>query len=395
MIGRLIASVAVLVLLGVPNAAAHKPSDSYLTVTLAGRATIRWDIALRDLELIVGLDDDVDGNITWGELRSRSDTIDRTARNSLTVTVDGQPRRLSPGPIRVTDHTDGGYAVLDFDAGPIEDDGRVRLTYDLLFDIDPTHRGLASIRNRDATSVHIFDPDHRTLDIKVGHTPRGTLATYFLLGVEHIFEGYDHILFLLALLLPSVLTPGRSRVSDDAADADAADDRRRSGSIRRRPVRSFRVALVGVVRLVSMFTLAHTLTLWLATTGWVDLPSRWVESVIAASIIVAAADNLLPRSRLPGWPVAFGFGLIHGFGFAGVLSGLNVDPSTRLTALLGFNLGVEAGQLLIVAVFLPIAYALRHRREYRRWVLRGGSVLIIALAAVWLVERVADVAIIS
>jgi len=153
------------------------------------------------------------------------------------------------------------------------------------------------------------------------------------------------------------------------------------------PVASFGPAFWDVLRIVTAFTVAHSVTLSLAALGLVALPSRLVESAIAASVVLAALNNVWPVFEGRRWMVAFGFGLVHGFGFASVLADLGLPQGTLALALLGFNLGVELGQLAIVAVFLPCAYALRRTRFYRQAVLFGGSLLIAALAAVWLAER--------
>ena len=142
--------------------------------------------------------------------------------------------------------------------------------------------------------------------------------------------------------------------------------------------------------MVTAFTIAHSITLALAALSVVTLPSRLVESAIAASVVLAALNNLWPLVQRARWLVAFTFGLIHGFGFASVLADLGLPQESLVVALLGFNLGVEAGQLVIVAVFLPLAYAVRETWFYRRAVVAGGSGLIAVIAAVWLAERALD-----
>ena len=142
-----------------------------------------------------------------------------------------------------------------------------------------------------------------------------------------------------------------------------------------------------MLRIVTAFTVAHSITLSLATLGLVTLPSRIVESSIAASVVLAALNNVYPVAHGRRWMVAFGFGLLHGFGFASVLVDLGLPQGALALALLGFNLGVECGQLAIVAAFLPLAYAVRRSWFYRRVVLLGGSLVIAVVASVWFVER--------
>jgi hypothetical protein len=185
-------------------------------------------------------------------------------------------------------------------------------------------------------------------------------------GIWHIWSGFDHILFLLALLLPSVLW------------------RQENGW---QPVGEFRKALVNVLKVVTSFTVAHSITLSLATLGVLHLPSRLTESAIAASVVIAAANNIFPIFTRREWMVAFGFGLIHGFGFASGLSDMGITRENLAVTVVGFNLGVEIGQLAIVSAFLPVAYALRLSWVYPRIVMAGGSCGIVLIAAVWLIER--------
>jgi hypothetical protein len=188
-------------------------------------------------------------------------------------------------------------------------------------------------------------------------------------GIWHIWLGYDHVLFLLALLLPAVL-------------------RRVAG--RWEPTQNFLSALWEVLAIVTAFTIAHSITLGLATLGLIALPSRLVESAIAGSVVFAGISNLYPVLIQRRQLVAFLFGLIHGFGFATVLSDLGLPKGSLALSLVSFNLGVEIGQLAIVAVFLPLAYGLRKSWTYQRLVLVSGSLGIATLACAWLIERTFD-----
>jgi HupE / UreJ protein len=145
-----------------------------------------------------------------------------------------------------------------------------------------------------------------------------------------------------------------------------------------------------VLKVVTAFTLAHSITLSLAALGLISLPSRLVESAIAASVIVAALSNLRGAVEGRRWIMAFIFGLIHGFGFASVLADLGLPQGALVLALVGFNVGVELGQLAIVLVFLPVAFWLRSTRFYQVGVLRVGSIIVALLAAWWLVQRLFD-----
>lgn len=158
-----------------------------------------------------------------------------------------------------------------------------------------------------------------------------------------------------------------------------------------RPVERFGPAFRDVLGVVTSFTVAHSITLSLAALGAVTLPSRVVESAIAVSVVLAALNNVWPVVLARRWVLAFAFGLIHGFGFASVLADLGLPQASLLPALVAFNLGVEAGQLAVVALFLPLAFAVRDTRFYGRTVFVGGSLLVAALAAAWFAERAFDV----
>jgi HupE / UreJ protein len=154
--------------------------------------------------------------------------------------------------------------------------------------------------------------------------------------------------------------------------------------------KEFRAAFIDVLKIVTAFTIAHSFTLSLATLQVVIVPARISESAIAMSVVLAALNNLFPIVQGKRWVVAFCFGLIHGFGFASVLADLGLSRGVLALALVGFNLGVEVGQIAIVGAFLPLAYLLRRTWLYRTFVLAGGSSAIVVIAALWFVERALD-----
>ncbi len=360
-------------------AQAHKPSDSYLTITVAeGAVTGRWDIALRDLDFAIGLDADGDGAITWGEVRARHAEIAAYALARLSIRADGadapagagaavQSCMIDVGAQALDDHTDGSYSVLPLTIRCPQIPKRLTIGYRLFADLDPQHRGLLNLQAGGVARSAVLGPQApvQSFDLEEASRLRQFLD-YLRDGVWHIWIGFDHILFLLSLLLPAVLVWGGRQW---------------------RGAQTFGAAFWSVVRVVTAFTAAHSITLTLATLGYVSLPSRWVDSAMAASVVLAALNNVWPVFHGRRWMVAFGFGLIHGFGFASVLVDLGLPRDALALALVGFNMGVEGGQLAIVAVFLPLAFSLRRSWFYRRLVMVGGSLVIAVLAAVWLCER--------
>lgn len=359
------------ILLGSSLAFAHKASDSYLNLNLkSSNLTGRWDVALRDLDYAIGLDDNDDGAITWRELKIHRVAVESYLFSKLELRSENQACKLNASGYLVDNHTDGAYVVLPFSSN-CSSNGTLHVNYNLLFDLDPQHRGLLNLETVGGTQTAIFSPENHNLRFVLHEqSPVSQFLEFVREGVLHIWGGIDHILFLLALLLPSVL-------------------RRENG--RWLPVGNFRNALRSVLKIVTAFTLAHSITLSLAALEVVNLPSRLVESTIAASVVLAALNNVFPvvqeRRR---WLVAFGFGLIHGFGFASVLSDLELTREILLRSLVGFNIGVELGQLSIVMLFLPLAFSLRSSSFYNRFTLAIGSLTVAAIAGIWMAERIFD-----
>jgi hypothetical protein len=361
--------ILLLALVALP-AWAHKASDSLLDLDVRGdRIEGRWDIALRDLEEAVGLDTNQDGRLTWGEVRGRQTAIESYALSRLAVSAHGVRCPLTNRDLKLADHVDGTYAVLSLAGRCPDGASALKVDYRLLFDIDRQHRGLAQVRVDGALHPLVFGPDTSAQEIRA-RSAFEVLADFVRQGVLHIWTGYDHILFLVSLLLPAVL------VWQDAGW---------------RPEKRLAHAAADVAKTVTAFTVAHSLTLAPAALGWVSLPSRLVESAIAVSVICAALNNLRPFLGGRRWVAAFGFGLIHGFGFASVLAEVGLPGGQIALALFGFNLGVEIGQLAIVAAVLPPAFALRGRAIYRRGVLPAGSLAIAIFASNWLLQRALDV----
>ena len=355
------------------TALAHKPSDSYLTLRI-DETTIdgQWDIALRDLDAVLDLDGNVDGRIDWGELRRRFGEIDAYAQSHLALSSAGASCPLSIADHEVDRHSDGGYVVLILRAACPSRVDALAVDYGLLFDIDAQHRGLLKLESGSGSVASaVFSASSRRQSLAPAELSAfRQFRAYVADGIQHIAAGFDHLLFLVALLLPSVLVRnGRRWV----------------------PVTSFPRALRSVAGTVTAFTAAHSVTLSLATLSIVSLPSRLVESLIELSVLLTAVDNIwpiLPRRR---WQVAFAFGLLHGFGFASVLMDLKLPPSSLTLSLFEFNVDVEIRQLVLVLILVPLVYLVRDTRAYLRAGLTFASLFIVLLSSGWLIERSLDV----
>jgi hypothetical protein len=361
-----------LLALGSGRAQAHKASDAYLQLETGGAGTtLRVDVALRDLDAALDIDADGDARLTWAEVRAAQPAIQRY----LLAHVQLAGCALEPLTQTLERRSDGVYAALVLRSTCVPSSVPA-IRYTALADIDPTHRGIArTVLNGQAPVVSVLDPQ-RPVDLQaVAVTATDWNPWEFVReGVHHIVTGYDHVLFLLCLLLPAVM---------------------RRTSRGWRPVERLSQALWPVVGIVSAFTLAHSITLGLSALKWVSLPSSFIEPAIAVTIVLAAVDNLWPIFRGRRALVTFLFGLIHGFGFAGVLSELSLPPGEFALSLLLFNLGIELGQLTIVLVAVGTLYLLRGHRSYPAWAIRGGSAAAIAMGVLWFVERTTDVSLLS
>jgi hypothetical protein len=357
-------------LLGVNSARAHKASDSYLTIRLDERPIqLCWDLALRDLEAAVGLDVDDDGQITWGELKSRQDAITTYALSHLQIISERSKVELDVAEFLVDYHSDGAYVVLVLKLRQANVRSRLQLHYSALFDIDRQHRAILHIESDGRTETAVLGPDQRSYQIDGQPQTGKNFRSFIREGVWHIWTGFDHLLFLAVLLLPTLLQGGHfCGRPDDPANRTVSN----------------------ILKTVTAFTFAHSLTLALAVFQVVSIPARFIEAAIAGSVVIAAANNLVPLLRARGWVLAGSFGLIHGFGFANVLGDLSLPRHSLAVGLFGFNLGVELGQLAVVGILLPVIFLGRRSLPVRRVTLVFGSGSIALVAAIWMAERIFD-----
>lgn len=368
-------------ILGAPLlAAAHQASDAYLRagVDAGGRLALQVDVALRDLDTVLELDADADGRLSWGEVRTREADIAGHVADRLRLDDGRCHLRALPG-LALDLKADGVYALLHY-ASDCAAAGAPALDYGLFRDTDPTHRGLLVVldaQGRPAGPLHSLTPGSAPLRLALsaGAAPEAAgaavrpaeaapAAGFFGEGLHHILIGADHVLFLVCLLLPLVL----------------GTDARRGGWHRQ---------VWPLVGLVTAFTVGHSVTLGLASLRVLSVPASVIEPLIALTIALTALDNIrsfLGRRRAFA---AFAFGLVHGFGFAGPLIELQLAPWAMAGALLQFNLGVEAGQLVVVAAATLLLWPLRERGRAGTW-LRSGSAFAGIVALVWLGERLFD-----
>ncbi len=434
------------VLLLAAPAWAHKASDAYLLLTqrtappaavasaalaappasavmAAGVGTdtfdLRLSLALKDLDAAIPtLDANDDRQLTWGEIKQALPAITRWVGNGARFQCGGQNLPTTWQLQSLEQRSDGAYVRL---AATLKCPANAdwALDYRLLAGIDPTHRLLlagslagqpvaavlapqgrsalvlrpannrqagASGQGAPAQAPGLTDADSQGGGASAAGAPSlpasgwQTLQSFFAEGLHHLVTGYDHLAFLLALLLPIQLLAMRPAASLQrsastvAANSTPANPTGWSG-------------LWQLVRTVTGFTIGHSVTLILATLGWIAASPDWVEPAIAITIAIAAVLNLIPAPRLRGDALALGFGLIHGLGFSGVMTESGVTGSLLVWGLAGFNLGVEAGQLMGGALWCVFHLLLARRPWYHSVVVRGGSWALLALSLYWVGQR--------
>ena len=351
----------VLLFLGMEISQAHTPDTSYTSVEFTPstlRVEFRYD--LESLTRLVKIDANQDGLILESEFRSVETELRRFLRNRVEFEINEQPTDFGEFEQARWPKSDASIPVADWNqtvvAFPFERKVReipesVTLNFRVFEQLGDRHKVLGVFKQPDKPTYEViytfFEPDFLYF---TDYAPSwwSQLGNFVWFGVEHIFIGYDHILFLLALMIGS--------------------------------------SFWQVVKIVSAFTVAHTITLFLAATETVTIPSRLVEVCIAATIVYVAIENLVRDESPHRWRITFVFGLIHGFGFANVLRELGLPREGLVRCLLAFNCGVELGQLVIVASLWPL-WRLVSNTKRGPLISRYLSGAILACGSAWLIDR--------
>ena len=352
------------------SALAHQTGNSYLTVSEAdGRLQLEIDFIVRDLgNLLQTLGQPNEPPPAPDKLLSLQAPITTAIQKSLTITVDEQAIPLEFLTQSVVLHNDGLYVRQRFSGSNLPADAKfIVVRYEFFTQNDKLGRAFFKLVMRNDEISSVFDQTSSIQRFALGETKRwSTIGLFTKEGAKHIWEGADHLLFLLTLLLPGLMLikPANTVITTDR-----------------------RVAEKFALKVITAFTLAHSVTLACSVLGWVSLPDRFIESMIALSIMVSAALNLQNRFTFSHWKLAFVFGLIHGMGFANGLKELGLSSMYFLETLFAFNLGVELGQLsAVVLVALPVVFWVKSH-EAKTALLRWGSGAVFLMALFWLVQR--------
>lgn len=370
--------LGVLVFAAAP-ASGHETEQPYLYV-FVGEDSIdgRAELAIGDVAAVLGLDLSGDDAAIEDTLRGAADALRTYVDNHTSFGTEGESWVIDWGRIDLyRESSTLAFAVVQYrvDAVPPP---TFTIRFDPFFDDVDGRDGLILLRG--GLDDGVYDPDEESLfatnadqrDAVVGlegQSGWGKFRSGVTLGIDHIETGPDHILFVLALLLPSVL------VFRDGWQ----------------PVAGFGGSLWRVLKIATFFTIAHSITFTLAGMDWLPLPpAKLTETIIAASIGAAALHNLRPVVPNREWALAFAFGLFHGMGFASLVSGLEVSRTSQLISLLGRNVGIEIGQVVVILLLFPALYLLRRTPAYPPF-LTVASIGLAIVAFGWMVERLAEV----
>ena len=351
----------ILLLVLAPAALAHTPDTSYCRIAIGTHdVKFKFTFDLSTLQRITALDSNGDDQISRQEAEAAAPAICSFLKQHIYLDLnqreaefaEAEPFVWPDDSVTAIPKSDYGQRLLSFSfrnptlSAP-ED---VTVTFDFFEQLGAAHTVLGTFvcsGREDEVIFTRFEPDY-LYDTGYATPVLEQMAQYFKLGVKHIFLGYDHIAFLMALLF----------------------------------VRRF----IDLLKIITAFTVAHTLTLALAVLHIVKLPGPWVEIAIAVTIMYVAAENLWRGDTSHRWRLTFAFGLIHGFGFANVLCELGLPSSGLARSLLSFNLGVEAGQIVIVGFLWPALWFVT-RQKWSPQFRVAASIAIFLLGTLWFVER--------
>ena len=362
-----LAALCVLCILVAPKADSHESSTSYLKLDARDDGTLSGslDVGVLDLSWSVPLDTDGDGRVLWNEVEAAQPGIASLVVDKLIVERGGRQCAFQVTDVLVTRHIGEPYLSLPL-VGRCEAAGLLAIRSDLFFGEDSGHRTLFDVHTGTGSMAGFLMASGRQWRQSQAPNPWRTFGAFVVQGIGHVWTGTDHLAFLLSLLLPCALTAGRGKW---------------------RPADGLKVVLRDLLRIITAFTVAHSMTLGLATLHVVSVSARIIEPLIAATIIIAALLNLFPRAARMRLPLAFSFGLIHGFGFALALSELAPVRGQIVALLAGFNIGVELAQLSVVLLVAPVLMLLRQSAVYATRLMPAASVAVAGAGFIWLGAR--------
>ena len=370
--------VIIILIINLSVANAHQSSTSFISLDASSQKnTGEWKVSINALNDVKSMDANKDGYIKWSEIKQQYNEIILLLNKSLIISnVKNDECKLKKdinSSLKLDTILDMKYIFVPFSTNCILEE-ITNINYSFYFSHDSDHKAILNVtKNENDSDTHVFSED--TQSINLVKTRNNSFINIVYEGVWHIWIGFDHIVFILTLLI-GIMFARNAMVLE-----------------------GYRSQTKELIKVVTAFTIAHSITLGLAAYKIVNLPSQFVEASIAATLIIAALHNI--RYLLPTktrdilswsiWKMAFAFGLIHGFGFANVLTELQLSTANIAKTILAFNIGVELGQFVIVILFVTLISLLTVKNRRKNKVLENmllySSCFVILLGGAWFVER--------
>lgn len=356
-----------LMFIGMSNQAfAHRPNDSKLSLNITatdidGQALFQMD----DLEWVLGIDDNRDKEVTWQEFRTHIPSIQQQFIDSIQITRNTAKCQFNSALTDIKQIADRTYAEFSLQSPCPSTDSQLTVEANYLTIVDPQHQLFLSLNNDGKTTSTLLTRSNKKLIIAGDIKLFDSIKAFVREGIWHIFTGYDHILFIMTLIFASLFGI---------------------------PVEQQKNSIKNLLLMISSFTIAHSVTLIASALDWIRIPSQWVESAIAATVIFAALNVRMRWVAEKLWALTFSFGLIHGMGFANALRELSIPEQNFISSLVSFNIGVEIGQLVLVGISLPLLFLLaKNSFKWQQQSIKFATALIACFGIIWFIERVANV----
>jgi hydrogenase/urease accessory protein HupE len=350
--------VFILTCLSTTQAFSHTFSTDYLILkqndnSLSGH----WLINILDIQNNINLDLNHDSKISWSELKKSREQINYFLLSESFSIASKAPCNTNIDEFQLKNKTEGTFLSLKVNiaCSTIEKSLMVNATPFLAE--NPNHKTLLFISNKDKTQSFVFDQTHQSQTIDLARN--NTFIQFFKEGMAHILEGFDHLLFLMTLFLPIIFHSKES----------------------------LKNKTIKVIQLMTVFSIAHSITLGLSWSEWISLPARLTESIIALSVALAGISFFHKKFNDKILIITFLFGLIHGLGFASALTELSLKTSDFFLTLFSFNMGIEVGQLIVILIALPFFFFISQSQIGHRYVAPVLASFVTLCGTGWMIQR--------
>ncbi len=338
----------------------HQYHESYISFDYNKTTpTLLWEIEGDNLEQILTLDDSNNSIISWKEYKNHKKEILEYSKKYISLKIDDKLVTIPTSKMELKRYDDQTYMLVYIDV-PKTIPKKIEINYNLFFKMDSLQRCLIKVSDENSTKLFTLFRNRENIVIKLEEDSFiDNLQEFFIDGIWHILVGLDHILFLLMLIIPAVKNQ-----------------------------KEFSKVAVDIAKIVTSFSIAHAISLTMSIYDMIDISSNFIDIMIALSVLLTALNNIFEKIKGFSWQIAFGFGIIHGFGFANALGGLELSSEFFIYFVAIFNIGIEVGQFGIVIIVLPVLFMIRDTSLYLKGILKIGSILTAIISTIWIFQRI-------